>query len=324
MSPPSECQPIGIGWIVVRAPVRRSDVRARRASGPSRRGRRHRCAWKRFARSSGNAGTCEMHPAEVRAMGRTSVVHDLAVGDERRRAGQVERVVLAAPACRRDRTQAGDPAARELADAARPQPVVAEERERVLQALRERREWSDRWCRVLVQEVDPQPGRLRALAVEREERVVHRVEVLVREPATAGCERGLGVEGARVTVRGDAEAREVLQCALGGALPRLRGEELVPELGQRAGRPGGAAADRAVGGDDDPPRFEPGLRGAVRPRAALRRLDVDRTVDRVELGQGRQTLLGELHGRDRADRGDELARRDVGAHAASPRSRRGS
>ena len=239
-------------------------------------------------------------------------VHDLAVGDVGRRAGQVERVVLPAPACRGDRTQTGDPGTRMLADAARSQPVVAEERERVLQALRERRDGRIGRA-VLMHEVDPESGGLRALAVEREERVVHRVEVLVRQPAAARCERRLGMEGARVTVRGDAQAREVLQCALGGALPRLRGEELVPELGQCAGRPGGAPADRAVCGDDDAPGFEPRLRGAVRPRAALRRLDVDRAVDRVELGQGRQALLGKLHGRDRTDRGDELARRDLGA-----------
>ena len=132
-------------------------------------------------------------------------------------------MVLAAPPRPRDRAQALQSAARELANAAGPQPVVAEERERILQPLRERWQWGiSRWG-ILVQEVDPQPRGHLLLAVERAEGVVHRVGILVRD-AGGGLVR---VEGARVTMGGDAQPRVVLQCIEGAPLPGLGTQKLL-------------------------------------------------------------------------------------------------
>ena len=86
-------------------------------------------------------------------------VHRLAIRDERRDAGKVQRMVLAAPPRPGDRPQSLDAAACELADATGPKPFVAEERKRIPQPRRERRQRRIRVGRVLMQEVDPQPGR---------------------------------------------------------------------------------------------------------------------------------------------------------------------
>ena len=67
-------------------------------------------------------------------------VHRLAILDEVRYSRQVQRVVFAAPPGPRDGPQAFHTAAREFAYAAGPYPVVSEERERVPQPLRERRQ----------------------------------------------------------------------------------------------------------------------------------------------------------------------------------------
>ena len=174
-------------------------------------------------------------------------------------AGQVQRVVLAAPAGSRDRAQAVDAAAGELADAAGPQPVVAEERKRVPQPLRERRQRRVGGGGVLMQEVDPQPGRHSSLAVEREKGIVHRVGVLAGDAGR----RLVGVERARVAMRGDAELRVVLQRVERRALPRVRGQQLLAQRLQR--EPRRLAGDRAVGRDRHASRFEPRLAFAVGP-----------------------------------------------------------
>ena len=160
-----------------------------------------------------------------------------------------------------------------------------------------------------MQEVDPEPRRQLPFAVEREERVVHRVRVLARDPA--GAE--LGVERALVLVRRDPEAGEVLERVERAPLPRLRRQELLAQQSGARGRAGRAAADRAVGGDGHARASSQALPRLFVLVAALGRLDVDGAVDGVELGQVRQALLGKLHGRDRADRRDELAGRDLGA-----------
>ena len=172
----------------------------------------------RFASSTGSSGMCEM--IQRRFVIGISRVHGLAVRDQGCRAGEVQRVIFAAPARSCDRAQAVDAAAGELADAAGPQPVVAEERERVPQPRRERRQRRVGGGGVLVQEVDPQPGRQSPLAIERDE----------RDCASCRCSRWRCRSPARrqwnapgVTMRRDAELRVVLQRVERRALPACPG-----------------------------------------------------------------------------------------------------
>src|SRR5436309_16135248 len=86
-------------------------------------------------------------------------VHFFAVRDESRGVSQAERMVFAAPPGFRDSSQTLQSATGELADAARLQPVIAEERKRIPEALGKRRQ---RWIRVrvvLVEEINSQAGR---------------------------------------------------------------------------------------------------------------------------------------------------------------------
>ena len=232
-------------------------------------------------------------------------VHRFAVLDQVGDARQVQRVVLGAPAGPGDRAQALDASAREFRDAAGPDPVVAEEGKRVPQALRQGRQRRIGRRRVLVQEFDPQAGRHPSLAMEREKRVVHRVGVLAGEAAG----QLVRVKGAAVAMRGDAEPRVVLQGAERGPLPRLWRQQFLAQGQKGSGQRG--PRDGAVGRDHHAARLEPRLSLAVRSRAALRRLDVDRAFDRIEFGQRRQAPLRELHGRDGADGRDELAGRNA-------------
>src|SRR5580765_8941283 len=112
--------------------------------------------------------------------------------------------------------------------------------------------------------------------MQREKRVVHRVDVLARDAAF----RALRVKGAAVAVRRDAERGVVLQRVVRAALPRLRCQQLLPERLQcQVERRSG---DRAVSGDGDTLRLEPGLAERVGPRASLSRLDVDGAIYGVE------------------------------------------
>src|SRR5262249_43563395 len=151
-------------------------------------------------------------------------------------------------------------------------PFVAEKREGVSQPRPEGRQRRIRSRWVLVQEVDAQPRRHRSLAMKREKRIVHRVRVLAGNTARWF----LRVKGAAVAVRRDAEPRVILERAQRRALARFWREQLFAQRLKR--EPQRGAADRAVGADRDALRFEPRLARAVRPRAALRGLQIDRPI----------------------------------------------
>ena len=180
--------------------------------------------------------------------------------------------------------------------------------ERVLQPLTE-----CQTVRILihVEEVGPQPRRQQALTVECEERVVHREVVLVRDTTA----RRVRLERTLVKMGRQTERRIVLERSERRAHPGLVGQLLVTKRQQRARRARGATANRAVGSDvGNAPGAQPCFAEAVRPRAPLSRLNVDRAVDSVELGQVWQPLLRELHCGHRPDRRDEFARRHVTTH----------
>src|SRR5438105_5424330 len=91
-------------------------------------------------------------------------------------------MVLGTPSGRGDGLQSVDAAAGKLANSAALQPFVSEERKRILQPWRQRRQRRI-VGRILVQVVEPESRRHSLLGVEREEGVVHGVGVLVRDAA---------------------------------------------------------------------------------------------------------------------------------------------
>jgi hypothetical protein len=169
-----------------------------------------------------------------------------------------------------------------------------------------------------VEEVDLDAAVQLALAVQLEERELHRVVVLVRR---AVCRRVGFLECALVDVRRDADAEPVRDrverrpATLGGVQERL------PQRQQRPGRLLAGARDRAVVGDRDALALEECLAGTVR-RGGPVETDVDvRRVPRhrrVELGPRRKTDVGlgggrgpEVVGVEAADGGDPRAARDA-------------
>ena len=115
---------------------------------------------------------------------------------------------------------------------------------------------------------------------------MHCVHVFVRDAAR----RRVGMKRAAVAVRGDAEARVVLQRGERRSLSRLGGQQLFPQRlqGERQRRSG----DCAVGGDRHASGLEPGFAFGVGSRPALRGLQIHRPVDGVQFGQRRQPAFG--------------------------------
>src|SRR5215470_9525650 len=129
-----------------------------------------------------------------------------------------------------------------------------------------------------MKKVDSHPRRQLFFTVQREERIVHRIGILARD---TGC--GIvRLERAAITMRGDAKSRVVLQRAERGPLPRVWGQEFLAKGLER--EPQRWTCDRAVSPDHHASGLEPRLACTVRPRAALRCLDVDRPVNGVEFG----------------------------------------
>src|SRR5262249_28457707 len=104
------------------------------------------------------------------------------------------------------------------------------------------------------------------------------------------------MKGAAVAMRGDAELRIVLQSCERRAFPCLCSQELFAKRLKREGERG--TCDRAIISNHDAASRQPCLSLSVRPRTALGRLYVDRTVNGVKFCQIRQAPFCELHRRD--------------------------